>query len=498
MPTRRPRRDRDRQSRLFDDESSQADSPEDPGAARIIQEFQRREHPDVVDAEIEEEAADDKASGDAEDTLPGEKPVAHDDDAPQEQAGGEGSWVEGEDGVSDDGQHGEPETAPEHTAEQRADAKRYEAIHNRLFLADIGATVVAIVLFLLLGLSTKLQLFIQDRMTENAFAVSAFYGIIVTILYYFIVLIPLHYVDYRCEERFGLTRQSPAAWFYDEFKSMGINMVVLVGFLVLVYGLLRATAAYWWLWAAGAWTVFVVVATKLAPVLLIPIFYKKEPLADEELAERLRHLVERVQMSVVAVEKLGLGAKTAKANAMLAGLGGTKRVLLGDTLLQHFTPDEIETVLAHELGHHYHNHIWKMIAAGAVATFAGFFVASIVLRELVAALADRLLFSGMADVATFPILAAALLVMALITMPTTNAFSRALERQADHFALQLTRKPDAFISAMRRLAVQNLADTAPSPVVEALLYGHPSISRRIAAAERFREEARTGLWDRGA
>jgi STE24 endopeptidase len=444
---------------FFDDAPSPQKTPEDPEAARIVKQFQRHERPDVVDAEIEE----------AQEDLPDEAPQAPAEEPEKER---------------EKAPRPELEPAPEQTAQQRADAKRYEAIHRRLFLLDIAVTVAALALFLFAGFSTNLRGFIERRMSENVFALTASYGVIVTIVYYFVILIPLHYVDYTYELRFGLSRQSFAAWLTDEFKSMGLNMLLLVAFLELVYFLLRSAPTTWWLWAAAAWTVIVVVLTQLTPVLLIPIFYKREPLADEELAERLRHLVERVKMSVIAVEKLGLGAKTVKANAMLAGLGATKRVLLGDTLLDHFSNDEIETVLAHELGHHYHNHIWKLIGAGAVATFAGFFVASRVLSALVGALGSLGL-RGVADVATFPILAFALLVMALVAMPATNTFSRALERQADAFALRLTRKPAAFISAMRRLAARNLADTEPSPLVEALLHTHPSISRRIAAAEAF-------------
>ena len=465
MPSDPPRQGPQDQPDFFD--AAQDPTPADPEAARIIKQFQRREHPDLVDAELEDDAEEtpDEASADE----------ASDDDAVDDEA------------LDEDEEKGEAvEPAPAQTEQQRADAKRYEAIHNRLFLVDILATIAALALFLFCGLSGNLRSFVEDGISKNPFAATAFYGIIVTLVYYFIILIPLHYVDYWYELRFGLSRQSFAAWFIDEFKSMGLNMIILVVFLEIVYGLLRATETYWWLWAAAAWTVLVVVLTKLAPVLLIPLFYKKEPLDDDELAERLRHLIERVRMSVVAVEKLGLGAKTVKATAMLAGLGNTKRVLLGDTLLEHFSADEIETVLAHELGHHYHNHIWKHIIAGALATFGGFFVAAVVLRALVGAFENSLAFGGADDVATFPILAFALFVMALIAMPATNAFSRALERQADRFALQLTRKPDAFISAMRRLAVRNLADTEPSRVVEALLHGHPSIARRIAAAERFK------------
>jgi STE24 endopeptidase len=490
-----PRPGRTNQPDFFGDESDRQDSPEDAveGAfkdaenadedaadianeadeARIVRQFQRHERAEVVDAEIEE----------AEEGRLDEEPLLETNEAPPEE-----EPQPQQDEPGDDKPAAAPPVeigpAPEQTEEQRTEAKRYEAIHNRLFLLDIVATALALVLFLFLGFSTNLKLFVEQRISDNPFAVVAFYGIIVTIVYYFVILIPLHFWDRVYELRFGLSRQSSFDWISDEFKSMGLNMILLVVFLELVYALLRATPAHWWLWAAAAWTVLVVVLTKLAPVLLIPIFYKREPLENDELAERLRHLVERVRMSVVAVEKLGLAAKTVKANAMLAGLGNTKRVLLGDTLLENFTDDEIETVLAHELGHHYHNHIWKLIGAGAVATFAGFLVASVVLHALVV----RLGFEGVSDIASFPVLAAALLVMAIVAMPATNAFSRVLERQADRFAVRLTRKPDAFIAAMRRLAVRNLADTEPSPVVEALLHGHPSISRRIAAAEAMRDE----------
>jgi len=455
MPGQPPRSDRKDQPEFFDDE------------ARIVEQFQRHERPEVVDAEIEEDPEPVEEAAAEEPAT--EEPAPPDEAPPAEEP------------------PAVAQAAPEQTETQRTDAKRYERIHHWLFAADIAGTVLALALFLFLGGSTHLRVFIENRLSANPFAAAAFYGMIVTLLYYFVVLIPLHYADYFFEQRFELSRQSFFSWFLDEFKSLGLNMVLVVAFLQIAYLLLRATPHYWWLWAALACTALGVVLTKLTPVLLIPIFYKREPLDDDELAERLRHLVERVRMSVVAVEKLGLGAKTVKANAMLAGLGNTKRVLLGDTLIEHFTQDEIETVLAHELGHHYHNHIWKLIGAGAVITFAAFLIANTVLHSLVGAF-GFLNFRGVADVAAFPILAFALFVVTLVAMPISNTLSRILERQADRFALRLTRNPAAFISAMRRLAVQNLADTEPSPVVEFLFHGHPSISRRIAAAEAFQDE----------
>jgi len=214
MPRKPSHPDRPDQPDFFDEEATPHEAIEDPEAARIIERFRRHERPEVVDAEIEE--AEDESLDEA-DEPPAEEPVAAEDETPAEAVPAEETPVE-------------PAPAREQTEAQRTDAKRYEAIHNRLFLVDILATAAALAVFLFLGLSTNLRVFIEQRMSENAFAVVALYGVIVTIVYYFVILFPLHYVDYWHELQFGLSRQSFAAWLADEFKSMGLNMILLVVF----------------------------------------------------------------------------------------------------------------------------------------------------------------------------------------------------------------------------------------------------------------------------
>ena len=258
-------------------------------------------------------------------------------------------------------------------------AKRYEKIHNILFAVDLAVTVLAILAFLFFGGSRNLRDWIGIY-ASNPWIVPLLYSAVVTIVYYFVILIPLHAIDFHFENKFKLNTQSFSSWLDDNFKSLVLNMILMALFLEVTYFLLRAAPNYWWIWAAAVWTLFGVLMTNLVPILILPLFYKLSPLKDESLRNRLRSLAERVRMKVLNVYEIKLSQKTKKANAMLAGLGNTKRVILGDTLIKNYTGEEIETIIAHELGHHYHLHIPKLIVLGTVLAFAGFFLASLFLR----------------------------------------------------------------------------------------------------------------------
>jgi STE24 endopeptidase len=208
-------------------------------------------------------------------------------------------------------------------------------------------------------------------------------------------------------------------------------------------------------------------------VVLLPLFYKYKPLDRPELKARLLALAEKCGARVVDVFELQLSAKSKAANAALAGLGRTRRILLGDTLLNRYTEDEIEAVLAHELGHHVHSHLWKNIGAQTGIVFLGFFLAGRFLGWGVSAYG----FEDHADLAAFPLLAVTFVVL----LPAVNSLSRQYEREADRFAAEVTGRPEALASALERLAEQNLADREPNPVAEFLFYSHPSIGRRVRA-----------------
>jgi len=227
---------------------------------------------------------------------------------------------------------------------------------------------------------------------------------------------------------------------------------------------------------------FTVVMANLAPVLILPLFYKFTPLPEGELTQRLLALAARAKTKVRGVFTMHVSDKTTTANAALTGLGNTRRIVLGDTMLDRYTPDEIEVVLAHELGHHVHRDIWKLIISQSVLMLGGLYLVNLVLHW---AVETQHYYQGLADAATMPLVLLLTAAFGLIVMPLSNGYSRAIEYQADEYALQATQKIEPFKSAMTRLANQNLAEIEPSPVIEFLLHDHPSIGKRLKHADEF-------------
>src|SRR5262245_61290639 len=285
------------------------------------------------------------------------------------------------------------------------------------------------------------------------------------------------------ERRYQLSNERFGAWLRDQAKSFAIGLLLGGGAASLVYALIRFSPERWWLSAGIAFALVIVGLTNVAPLLLLPLFYSVKPLARDALRARLLALADRAGARVLGAYEWGLGDKTKKANAALAGIGGTRRILVSDTMLAEYSDDEIEVVLAHEIAHHVHGDIWKGIAFESGLLVLGFYLASVVLR----AAAPAAGLNGVDDVAGLPLLLLAAGAVSVVMVPVAHAMSRAFERSADRFALTLTRNPNAFISAMRRLAAQNLAEEHPSRVVQWLFYSHPPIRERIAAAQAFKE-----------
>jgi STE24 endopeptidase len=289
------------------------------------------------------------------------------------------------------------------------------------------------------------------------------------------------YSGFVLERRYGLSTERLSAWLRDQAKSLALGVVLAAPAAAILYSLIAWSPDRWWLSAGLVFAAVIVGLTNLAPVLVLPLFYRVKPLERAALRARLLALAERAGARVVGAYEWELAEKTRKANAALAGLGATRRILVSDTMLAEYTEDEIEVVLAHELAHHVHGDIWKGIAFECGLILAGFYLASRVLRALAAAIGLH----GVDDVAGLPLLLLAAGAVSLVMLPVAHAMSRAFERRADHFALRLTRNPGAFISAMKRLGAQNLAEEHPSRIVQWLFYSHPPVRQRIAAAQAF-------------
>ena len=302
-----------------------------------------------------------------------------------------------------------------------------------------------------------------------------------------LVALPIaFYSSFVLERRYELSTEPFATWLKDHAKAFGIVTLFALAAAEGAYLLIRWTPAYWWLAAAVAGTGITILLARLAPVILLPLFYRFVPLERPALTERLVSLSKRAGVPVLGVYEWALGAKTRRANAALVGSGATRRILLSDTLLADYSDDEIEVILAHELGHHVHHDISKGLALEFFVLLASFFAAHLALRSLV----SPLQLTGLADPAGLTLLLLVVGGVSLVVTPLLHAFSRFNERRADRFALALTSRPDAFVSAMRRLGSQNLSEENPSRATVVMFHTHPPIEERIAAA-------RLGLGTRG-
>ena len=225
-------------------------------------------------------------------------------------------------------------------------------------------------LLLVAGWSLALRQW-AESVTANPWLEVALYAVVLGAIYTILSLPLDYYTGYTLPHRYGLSTQSRAGWVTDTLKELGLSAVFGLAALEVLYWLLRTFPEWWWvIMAALAW-LFIVAMAQLAPVLLMPIFYKFRPLDDPELVRRLTALAEQAGARVRGVYVMDMSSRTTAANAMLTGLGSTRRIILGDTLLRNYSEDEIETVLAHELAHHVHNDLPKGLAVEAVLIFVG-------------------------------------------------------------------------------------------------------------------------------
>jgi STE24 endopeptidase len=291
------------------------------------------------------------------------------------------------------------------------------------------------------------------------------------------------YSGFLLEHQYKLSRQSFWRWLrryvLQSLLITGFGLAMIVGLFAIIWW----TGPWWWWIATLATLVVTVILGQLVPVLILPLFYKIERLEDTDLAARFARLSEGSSLNVEGVYRMAMSTETVKANAMLAGLGRTRRVILGDTLLDRFTPEEIEVVFAHEMGHHVFHHISKLMLLGIVSTAASFFACD---RIVVAWVGAQ---SGTLDYSQMPVYAAPMILMivtlfSLIFSPLRNALSRRFETDCDRYALYRTGNRDAYRSAFSKLATLNKSDPDPHPLEVVFLHDHPPVAARLAMAQQ--------------
>ena len=367
--------------------------------------------------------------------------------------------------------------------ERQKQAKEYARIRRRLWLVDTIFSAVYALLWMFLGWAGALRDWLMTSTQNQWLLVALFVAVFGGI--YSIINLPLgYYSGFVLPHRFGQSNQTLKDWVIDQLKGLAVGAPLGLLLLELLYLALRVTGVLWWLWAAIGMLIFTVLLSNLAPILIAPLFNKYVPLGDEhkELADRLLDLARRANTKVRGVFKYDMSKRTKAANAALTGVGNTRRIVIGDTLIDEFSTDEIETVLAHELGHHVHHDIPVLITLSTLSTTLSLFLASLALNWAIRYFG----FTGPADVAAFPALGLIFGAYGLVTMPFENAVSRWRESMADDYALQATGKREAFASAFTRLANQNLGEVDPEKWVVFMFYSHPPLGERIAKANHWK------------
>jgi STE24 endopeptidase len=369
--------------------------------------------------------------------------------------------------------------------DRQREARDYAVRRRVLSLIDLAVATILLVGIILTGLAISLRQATANlpggRLTQVA---AVFVALIVG---FQILSLPFEMYGHGLSRRFGISTQDVRGWLGDWLKGLGIG-IVLGGVMVeALYALLAALPTLWWLVAAGLYLLLVVGLANLAPIVILPLFYKLTPLDPSPLTDRLAEMAERAGARVRGVYRMNLSSKTTAANAALMGLGNTRRVVLGDTLLDRYEPDEIAVVFAHELGHHVHRDVPRLVATQALLTLAGLYCCTLVLNWGIV----RLGYTGISDVATMPLIVLVLGAFGVITGPIVSWSSRRMEVAADEYALRTTGYVSAFISGMTRLANQNLAEYDPPAWVEFLFYDHPSVGRRVRFASDFARSQRS-------
>ena len=361
---------------------------------------------------------------------------------------------------------------------------RYHRHRRRALILGLGVRAVVAATVLASGLSEM----IRDGAGRSVAAfgvdggsaplVAALAGLVLGVAVELCALPPACYAGHLLERRYGFSDARGLTWLRGYARSRVLAVGVWMLVMALVYGAMTWWPDGWWLAAATAVGLFTLVVTYVAPAAVLPRFHGLRPVRRPELRQRLEALTRRAGVPVIAIDEWTTGAGRERPNAALVGIGRTRRVLLSDTLLDDYRDAEIEAIVAHELAHHVHRDIWRMIAVETAVAVAAFMVVHVA----VVTIGPLLGLEGLADVAGVPLVALAGGGTFVLLAPVTNGISRRQERRADRFAVAITRDPDALLSGLRRLGAEHLAEERPSRLVEWLFHSHPPLAARLRAA----------------
>ncbi|MBN2831291.1 MAG: M48 family metallopeptidase [Candidatus Omnitrophica bacterium] len=357
-------------------------------------------------------------------------------------------------------------------------AKEYSSIKYAFNILGVIYTLILLFLFLRLGASKSLSLWLTNYVP--AFLILPAYLILISSGYYFLEFPFNFYQSYILEHKFLLSTQSLKSWFNDQLKAGVISYIIGLILITTFYFILHNFSDKWWLVFSAFWIFFSIILAKIMPVIIIPLFFKYKKLTDEALRERIMNLAKKMKVKLIDCFEIDFSKKTLKANATFVGVGGTRRVILADTLKDKYSHDEIEVILAHEFAHYRLKHLLKLIIVNSFSTLVIFYL----IFKTSGPVLSFFGFSSLSEIGALPVAFIYFIIFGIIMQPLEAYLSRSFERSADREALKVTGLKDAFISMMNKLADQNLADRNPHPIIKFFFFDHPPIDERIKIGKR--------------
>ena len=366
--------------------------------------------------------------------------------------------------------------------EKQLQAKRYEKEKRLLGLASMALSLVILLGFYF----SRLSAWLANINIGN----SIIWTFILYVLAFQMILVffgfPLSfYSSYIHEHKWNFSNHTVKSWLWEQIKGFLVGLILMLILLGLLFWIMALYPQSWWLIAGLAFAFVSVIMATIFPVVILPIFNKYTPVENKELTDTLERILSEGGLRSSGFFKEDMSRQTKKENAFLAGLGKTRRVVLGDNLMENMSVPEIESIIAHEVGHYKNKHIWKNLVIGTLEGVIAFFILNLAMRSVYA----QFLSSTSWNLTLFPVF----VIMAggisvFLFSPFSNALSRYFEKKADRYALENIQDKKTFMTAMAGLADRNLSNAYPEWWVKLLYYSHPPVGERLAMAENHKKE----------
>jgi len=366
--------------------------------------------------------------------------------------------------------------------EKQLQAKRYEKEKRLLGFYGMALSLVILLGFYFSGLSAWLA---NLNIGNSIIWTFLLYVLAFQMILVFFGLPLSFYSSYIHEHKWNFSNHTVKSWLWEQIKGFLVGLILVIILLGLLFWIMAFYPQNWWLIAGLAFAFVSVVMATIFPVVILPIFNKYTPVENKELTDTLERILSEGGLRSSGFFKEDMSRQTKKENAFLAGLGKTRRVVLGDNLMENMSFPEIESIIAHEVGHYKNRHIWKNLVIGTLEGVVAFFILNLVMRSIF----TQFLSSTSWNLTLFPvfvILAGGISIF--LFSPFSNALSRYFEKKADRYALESIQDKKAFMTAMAGLADRNLSNAYPEWWVKLLYYSHPPVGERLAMAENHKKE----------